>query len=547
MSKSLKKSIFVFWGIPELVAKADLVKLQFEKFRFTLSFSIIYIYYILRYPELSYSSEVWSEQGHNYLYHAYYTSFWENIWLTDFGYLVWLPRFIALIVSSLFSPYLFIFVTNFIGLAMISFGVSFINHKAFRVLILSDSARFILSLLLGILIFSIDYINLTYINFSYIGFFFCSLIIFLDKSKLSKAMFCTYSILSALLCISKFHFVIFFPIFLIITVWHIIKKNLNTSLFFIPSLCTISIHIVFILFISSSNPSVISHTAFHRFDAILVSPIKGLLFWIQSYGINFTFFNEPIYMNTAGILSISTILIFSLNQYIKKIINSTTFLSIIIFNTLAIMFLTASSLCEPFLLINPEIRSMNFRFSRSGLTAYILSWVSVYILLFSIKKRYVKTILISIFVLMTINIFKEKRKMKTEFRTGSDWRNYGRLTEQKRFLIPVDPVRGHPPWVINKGTQLLKMHKNINGVIKTNSNINIVSILLDYNKKEYIYAEIYNKGEKIKTKAMLSSIDIPLKYITFGSEGISADIIIFKNRNNRKIKIKKLTLYGYKK
>ena len=258
---------------------------------FFTAFILLWVYYILLYPCLSYLSEVFAEHGSNYFYYAYYKSFSENIWQDDAGYLVWLPRLIALAVSAVSGPYWFIYITNFIALACVAFFVSFMNHPGFRGILQDDRQRFLLSLLLGMIIVpSLEV--LSYTNFSYTGFFFIAFLVFLDKNRLAKPEYIFYSLLCCLLCISKFHFTLFFPIFLALIIRSAYKKEWRSALFYLPSMITIMIQILYVLCVSGARETgfVPEFTSINSgFISTVMKAARGLAFWTTAYATHFRF------------------------------------------------------------------------------------------------------------------------------------------------------------------------------------------------------------------------------------------------------------------
>ena len=65
---------------------------------FIFSWIIIICILAFKFPALSFKSELWAEQGTNYLANAINLNFWKNLIATDACYIVLLPRLIALFV-----------------------------------------------------------------------------------------------------------------------------------------------------------------------------------------------------------------------------------------------------------------------------------------------------------------------------------------------------------------------------------------------------------------------------------------------------------------
>ncbi len=159
---------------------SNLYQKTIAKNYFLSSLIILWLYFIALYPNLF--QEACTEHAINYLFYAYNKTFAENVWKDDAGYLVWLPRAIALLVSAIASPYWFILITNIIAQGFLAFFVAFINHPGFDD-ILPRHMRFALSLIFGMIILP-NYEIFIYVNFVYTGFIFISFLLFLNKEKL---------------------------------------------------------------------------------------------------------------------------------------------------------------------------------------------------------------------------------------------------------------------------------------------------------------------------------------------------------------------------
>lgn len=514
---------------------------------FFATFFILWCFYILKYPTLSYNSEVWAEQGTNYLYHAYNSNLWDNIWMPDAGYLVWLPRFIALIVSYIFSPFYFIYITSFIGLAVIAYCISFINHESFRDIVGSDKERFVLSMVLGVFIIPY-YENFTFVNFAYHGFIFCSLLIFMDKEKLDTREYWIYSILSALFCISKFHYVVFLPVLLGAIAIHYYQKEKKSILFFVPSIITILIQVIYVLQISSKSSSVKSDTIIDEsiFSVILTS-LKGVYFWLQAYAVNFDFIGNALLVNLFSLFVILFLILLLVKKWFKQELPYKTILLLITFNIIAVGYSSISSLSH-LKDLNVNFSNTEFYFNRINFMTYDLVWIAGMIFLFNLKHKITKNTLLVIFMFLSISITLNKGTSQYKWPdikfSYSEWANYYKLFNKEQYCIPVNPDSR----IILKNCSKINENKNNKPISKIKfgkASRTVLSLLVTYPYKEEVYAVAYDiDGSKIGEAKMLSNENRIFKYLLFDNAVIPYKIMIFKKHNDKIAKIYGVTIYG---
>lgn len=168
----------------------------------------------LSYPTLSTSAEVFAEAGPNFFYHAYHSGFWYNIFEFDYyNYLILLPRLISLIaIKGFHSIKYFPEITQWSGLLVVAYGYACFNLNAFRTVISSDLARFLISLALGIGLLS-DYELYAFINFTYHGMFLMLLLVFVKWEDHSRWFYGMNLILVGLIVLSKSYPVAFLPLY----------------------------------------------------------------------------------------------------------------------------------------------------------------------------------------------------------------------------------------------------------------------------------------------------------------------------------------------
>ena len=510
---------------------------------FGIAFILSYLFYIVKFPYMSYNSEPYAEQGTNFLYHAYKSGLWENIWEPDAGiYLPWLPRAIALIVSSIFSPHLFNYITNFIALAIISFCVSFINHRGLRGIIPNDLNRFVLSLLLSIFVSSYHEIFL-FVNFSYFGFIFCTLILFMDKSKIGRPEYWAYATLCALFCISKAHFVIFLPLFLANIFWKSYnKEKTDNSFFFIPSIITIAIQIFFIFLeetaYANSRMSIMIDEGFSR---IFFVGLRGFFFWIQSYSQYFRILKDPQLIHLCGLMLMATYIAFCVKLTTNNKITRQQIFLILTLNLLSIGFATVSA-THPTHHFNDEkinFSTTYFHFGRATFVSEIFVFISLVIFLFILGRMRIPALLLSLLVAVLGSNTKINDGLWWPFTKGaqcSNWKNYHKLIEEKKFFIPGEPCR----WVISNVCQNIHETKSnsktfvkVDEIVLDRKNYPI-SLLIHYPKHEAIFAELHSQsGQTVARYSMLSSKKMKNKYIWIGENNFVADKIVLYNRKGK--------------
>ena len=190
---------------------------------FVLSWVVLLVILVIKFPSHGWRAEPWAETGPNYLSHALHDGLWTNLWTTDAGYVTWLPRLIAVLVGK--GPWpveFFIYGVQFCALALVAFFGSVLNLRPFRALIASDGVRFILGFAL-VLVDQYDLYSL--INIAYFGLVFALLACFLPKEKLSRSSWILITALVFLLGASKAHSILLFPLVLGLLVYGVLKKR----------------------------------------------------------------------------------------------------------------------------------------------------------------------------------------------------------------------------------------------------------------------------------------------------------------------------------
>ena len=512
------------------------------------SFFILWVFYIFLYPSLSYNPQVFAEQGSNYLFYAYNKTFGQNIWKDDAGYLVWLPRVIALLVSAIASPYWFIVLCNLIALALSSFFVSFINHQSLRSLLPGDMRRFWLGLILGLCVLP-NYEVFTYINFSYIGFIFVALLLFADKEHMRAAEYIAYSALCALLCISKFHFVLFAPFFAFFMIIHHRQNQRRSMYFYIPALCTIIIQLLYVALTMKYTDSVAnSYTmADLGMKGMIITLLRGVLLWFTAYSTHFRFLHHIVAVHLAGMILLCGFAYCVFVSWKKREISTSIFMTVILLNLLALSFAIISSLNQSSGIKGIFLYNAPYSFGRQGFMVYIMIWLSVAVFLLNVARlpwpsgKQGKNILLMMTAALSLcTVLPKMLSIDSPSKGLSDWKNLHVLLKNSQYYIPVNPPGWGLSLGISKGISFHKKYEAVHGVLDIGDAAalrkEVAAVIVEYPAQERLYAIAYDKTGRVISRAdMISDIKARYKYLLFETAaggGRFADKIVILNENN---------------
>ncbi|MBP2657683.1 MAG: hypothetical protein H6Q69_715 [Firmicutes bacterium] len=506
----------------------DYLKKHNYNIYFIVAFITIFLISIIRYPSLSFRAEIWAELGTNYLITAIEKTFYENMFTVDAGYLVWLPRLIAWITYKIFPVFYFPYITNIFGLGFIAFSLSFLNFRDFRSIIKSDEIRFFLSLLLGLFIVP-NYENFTFTNFSYQGIFFCFLVIFLNFKNMGNFSLIVFSLLTALFCISKFHFVLFLPIYLIIIVWTLKNRNYKGTCFFLPSIITMGIQITNIIKIIKTDTFIQNNTVAQKSLIVTIEHIlRGTLWYIQAY--------IPKVYPILALAFLSIMIVIFYRLFKARYISRPGCLFVIIGNYVAVAFISISCLSE---LGNIEFyytKGNKILFNRWDFVTYDLIFLMVFFLLYQLhkylddiksnKKTLVKRLLILYLIISLGMTFHKSGEAYNSTNSNSSWREFYILLEYPDYFLPINPSinLSLAKWSLRKECDDLANIDNVNGdTIDTSllyfNNKYIRAIYLKYPKNEELKVVAYDKNNNIISEGkMLSQKGRERKYILFSDK-----------------------------
>lgn len=523
---------------------AKKLKNQQTNFYFIISFSFLWVYYALLFPTFSYEAEVFSEQGSDFLDHAYNSNFFKSLWILHGGYLVWMLRIISSLVAKIVTPYYFIYVTGYICLGFIAYFMSFLNHRGLRG-VLNDKERFIICLILGVFI-APEYSNFGFVNLTYHGFFFNFLLLFINKNTLNKFEYYTYAFLFAILCISKFHFFAFLPIIIIAIWFHLNHKDKKSAYFYIPAVIMILIQVLSLLTKAiKTAPLVAQKTALKNgLLATIQESMMGLYWWIKGYSINFKILNMPFIANVAAIfIIIYMVTYFIIKHRLQKKPLSQVTLFILIANLLAIGYMSISSVGPPLFRENHSVdfSVLNFKFHRSYFIAYYLIWISLIVfILRCFKGKLLKYIILFLFISCSLHVTfgkqKDRHKGKNINRSASDWKNYYTLLKRENYCIPTNPLLYGG--FIRKNCELTKIiektsYDDIDVSDMHQKEIRIIGLLLNvYEKEEDLKLLAYDsEGKKVSEAKMLSNKNRHYKYFVF-EDTIKANKLVVYKKND---------------
>lgn len=222
--------------------KSLVTQLPQLNYYFISSLLIIVILKCLLFPSLTTDPEVWAEAGSNYLPYALYSTYWQNLWATDAGYLPLLPRFLSVIIIKVFHGIeIYAAATQLIAIGFIALFSSIINFQVFRKLFPSDLLRFLTGISIA---FIPDYELNTFINFTYFGLVPLLLFLFIDKSNMRNSIFWSISLFLFLIIMSKPHFIAFAPILFVMCIITYRKKLHRTLTFYVLCLMGLLVQII---------------------------------------------------------------------------------------------------------------------------------------------------------------------------------------------------------------------------------------------------------------------------------------------------------------
>jgi hypothetical protein len=499
---------------------------------------LVYVFIIFKFPYLTYDATVFDEHGRNFLYAAYNLSSWGNIWLDDSGYLTWAPRFIAIFTSSFANVYSFVYITNFIAFAFISYCLTFFNKRDFRSLIKSDFIRALITLVVPFFFYYEDLFFFN--NFSYFFFFICTLIIFLDKEKIKNCDYFLYLFLCVVAIMSKGHFVILFPFFFIAAVYHCYRKQYRSVIFYLPLLLSVIASLFFYI-----NSGFIARA--HNENSIFEILAIALHSWVQIYAMYFNIFTPPRVTSFLGTVCAILLILFLLVYLIKKTkicflekgSISTDLVAVLTLNAIAVAYVTVNSVRHiPFSRLESyDIAFVFFPSSRVYFIAVIFVFISLCILFYKISNKKIRDVSLIIFLIYTAYVFLPYISHPENRSNIIEWKDvHSVMLENDSYCIPTNPIRR----VIRSNCKSVAIKMAESKSFSTEelglNDDKILSLLVEDNSNNNLYAVAYDKNNKeISRVKALGAPEKKYKYVVFNQPTKFKKLIFFNNDNEDSI------------
>jgi hypothetical protein len=406
-----------------------------------------------------------------------YSSYWQNIWATDAGYLPWFQRLISVLTVKVFNGVeQFALVTQISAMFFIAFFASIINFTVFRKIFPSDLLRFILGISIA---FIPDYEVHAFINFIYFGIVPALLFLFINKEKMNRFIFWISAVFLTLVMMSKPHFLSFAPLLVIIGWYAYQKKQKRTLAFSILVLTSFLLQIISL----KLNPSVWDK------DASLAEMIGQVAYsWLSMY--KHVFLGDYMFTSLPSfilflILLITALFLFVKNQLAKK--DKTILYFFLVCNyiaciTVIMTIVTAKEIFPPEMPIWGMPNDRHFIFTNISVLL-----AGIVVLQTFVKK---KPILLSVVALLLLNssafTFFYDKKVPTVTnraeafqpnstidpyqdpkRSYSQWKLYSPMLQNERYCIPINPY----PFLLSKECTYLSEYKINTNVTKKEERI----------------------------------------------------------------------------
>jgi hypothetical protein len=239
-----KSHSFNSYGLTEGQTRSEVNVLTHVYYSLVVLASIVFS--LIKFPNFTFNGAMWAEMAVNYFPNSKSSDLTTVFLSKDAGYIPFGLRIVswlydALGISTAVIPYVYTF-TAVIAAGML---VGFFCLKRFRILVESDSLRFLISIFV---IFAADFETRTYINFTYFSLFFIFINVTIAfRKQLSTYVFLTFPIL----IFSKPILLSVLPI--IIFVFISTKRNLIQKLTFVIILFSSIIQLIAILNSNSKN------------------------------------------------------------------------------------------------------------------------------------------------------------------------------------------------------------------------------------------------------------------------------------------------------
>ena len=512
---------------------------------FYTAFIISYTLMTIRYPTNSFASEVWAEQGTNFLLNATTKTFLENIKILDYAYLPLTQRLISLfIIKILRIQENFIVVSNLFSITLISFFFSIINLKIFNKIELSSKVKFLISLYF-ILFYEPTYENTTFINFIYWGIFPCLLFTFLDFKKLKMKKLIIISVGTLMIMLSKGYFISFLPLYALLIIKTIVFKEKKEFYYITTSFIAAFIQFMIMRNYSSNQIINFKKLIFNLFDLYY----RNFIFVLKNNRMINIYPNEKIFIFIFILFNI--LVIYILLKYKKEIFFKVFFYSnAIILGNLSVVIITNNYNHLSILFTRP------FIISNIVMYFYIIYFMILIIKLL-VKRSYVlrsvnkikKNLILIVLSVLLGNVYcLNKFRGEIYFNNNSshsEWEAYKKILNNKNYIIPINPEVGLGFWAMGNAKIIFNgEYEALTRLEILNTEIN--AIIIRENSRENFSINLFDRrGNLIENIKQLNNIEKNYSYFLINKIGVSK-IELLKN----KIKVNEnynIKVYGKKK
>lgn len=390
----------------------------------------------LSFTSLGLRGELFAEVGTNFLYHARYSGFWENILKTDTGYLPLFPRLISLFVHYIFPDYWFPFIVNQITFIVVSLAGASLNLERFKIIFNNRWVTWFFSILYC---FHHDYDQFSLVNISYA---FVPLVLFVFAKELLKPSdFIDRPglVIIGLAFLSKAAYLSFFPALLGAFVLAEKFKYKNLKWLSIIGMSCLVIQVAMLVVNRHEGPK--------TQEASLV----------QSFGVWLAYCGSMIHQTVFPIIKGAQLInialwclaVLSLLFIVWDICRKQSSLAKVIVFSSIVLIGSAVILDKSFGIVFDEpgfgFAGTRFYWDRGKLISHYASFfLVVYFVINSVElKKYFRFVLPYLFIInfsvLANRIFYDRDLYKTEIQSFSHWKRDYPLTLQNEFCIPINP------------------------------------------------------------------------------------------------------------
>ena len=416
---------------------------------YIITIIIMYCFISIKFPIMTICTEPYAEIITNFFFNASTKSMFKNLLISDAGYLPLYQRIVSLIIvkSFSFSPKVsVILMQNILILIMLSISSTFVlkEYKKYGTIFF----RFIICLILsGFPMLNISEVY-TFINVGYFNLVGVILISLLNLKKLNQKTFIFLMIITFFLCLSKAHFIVLFPI--VVMIYAIFRKKMfKREKIFLFSIA-FSTFIQFIYTYMNKNKWSSNEQKIKLFKSI-----EAMFYNVVQHLIYFFFSNVSTDSNIFGLNCIFLIIVFisiiSSFYYFYKYRNKE---SIILISLILLIFgVTMFNIKAGIWSLDSWIKAtgiMKLRHSFFILISIIFSMILLIYNYFKDKKE--KLLKNSFYTILGLTIFIRALVFDNQYITMSkensfsDWNIYSKFYKENEYIIPINPEY----WYIKK-------------------------------------------------------------------------------------------------